>query len=494
MKTQLLYLDPEDDRASVLEKIRWSHAERVVLVWPGRGHPLTDYLDLVLLDRAAKRNRAQLGIASLDPDVVQNAKALHLPLVSDLERVESANWDRSSAMRAERVWRQPRRPPKPSANGARKIAPWARVAWLLGVVLALALLAVILLPSAEIVVQPRTEVIETTLRFDGSRASFAAADQPALYRQERITLRRSLRIPTSGLTARPAQAATGFVTFTNLTPDSFDIPAGTGLRSSTRPGLRFETTARAQMPAQEGAQVEVPIRALQAGPEGNLQPGEIDRIDGPFGLSLTASNAAPLAGGANEAASAVSLSDARSLRTALEDQLTSAALEQFAQRLATGEVLLPETLALSNVEEAFDHAVGEAAETVALEMTADVEVGLYNQLQLEEAVLKRLKAGLPGNYQLVPASIQIRGVRVGADSGEDHIVLSVPVSARRARIIDPLPVASAIAGQTAQQAIATIQHMMPIEGSPRILIRPSWFPRLPLLPVQIEIRFDWASP
>ena len=51
MKTQVIHLESYDDRHSILDRLNWGQADRIIMIWPLRGTPLDHKLDLKLIHR-----------------------------------------------------------------------------------------------------------------------------------------------------------------------------------------------------------------------------------------------------------------------------------------------------------------------------------------------------------------------------------------------------------------------------------------------------------
>ena len=101
-----------------------------------------------------------------------------------------------------------------------------------------------------------------------------------------------------GLTRRPAQAATGSLTFTRYIPLSFDlqIPEGITCTSTGDDPVEVITTQAAVLPA-GSLNVTVPAKAVVPGPAGNLSAGSVNTmIDPPDGIQYV-NNPTAFAGG-----------------------------------------------------------------------------------------------------------------------------------------------------------------------------------------------------
>jgi len=101
-----------------------------------------------------------------------------------------------------------------------------------------------------------------------------------------------------GIVRTPATRATGTVTLARSLPAAQDYPIPAGTRLLTQDGMvAFETTEVRILKRGE-TQVDVPIRAVAPGPEGNVSAGTITSLAGTVPGIETATNADPTTGGA----------------------------------------------------------------------------------------------------------------------------------------------------------------------------------------------------
>jgi hypothetical protein len=303
VKTQLLYLDAHDDSASTLEKLRWSQADRVVLVWPSHGRILYRPVDLVLLAREAERRAARLGVLSHDPDVRAAARRLSLPVFDDLDAISRQVWPPAvtpgltpSPLKEEGPL--PPRPYRPGTGASRRVTDAQRTASMLLVIGALLVLSIVIGPAAVVELSPveETETLNLPVSLGepgGASANAALVASRAL----EVEVDGEIQSPTSGTVDAPATAGAGQATFTNRGEHEVILPEGTGLRTTGPENQRFETIELALVPAGIGSEATVPIRASTSGPSGNVPAGAIGAIEGILGLDLTVTNDEPTTGG-----------------------------------------------------------------------------------------------------------------------------------------------------------------------------------------------------
>src|SRR5262245_11489507 len=147
----------------------WAQTARVLLVWPPAGRVLSRRIDLVMLQRHARRMGAQLALISTDPVVREHARDLGLPAFDTLEASRGQAWrDRiakSPQPARKRLDRSTLRPP-PSYQPV----DWpAWVPWVLKSIVFLAALgglsalAAAVVPGANITLTPARRTLSTVV-------------------------------------------------------------------------------------------------------------------------------------------------------------------------------------------------------------------------------------------------------------------------------------------------------------------------------------------
>jgi hypothetical protein len=487
MKTQILHLDPYDDHSSTRERLRWVKADHIVLVWPSYGRVLSRRLDLVLLQREARRQGALLGIVAHDPDVRDNARDLQIPVFDDLHSISAGAWPPSPETTApprleiERPERPITRRRDETASGE---SPW-RVGWMLVVILALLGLSAVVGPAAVIEWSPLTRPLAAT--FDvGFREGTAAG---LTSRTLEVDVEGSLRLPTQGTVLAPTVRATGSVEFMNREDSEVAIPGGTGLRTGSE-GLRFETTAPAILPAGDGSRVTVPIRATLAGESGNVEPGRISAIEGDLGLRATVTNPEATGGGASQWTAGVTESDLAAARAALERQLVQEATAEMTSALSDGESIAPQSVRVERTESSASRpGVGEVSDTVFVEARIRVSGIAYQTDEVRsmaEAAAK--KAAGPGRT-VIPGSVQVD--LEPEDGGKQYVGR---VRAQSMPRLDEDRIARRLVGSTFEGAMSLLAETVDQAAPAKIHIWPAWWPRLPLLPWRIHLLASAGRP
>jgi len=498
VKVQIVYLDPEDDQASAREKLRWARAARVVLVWPGRGRVLVRMLDLRLLQRQAARQGAQLGLVSHDPDVLRHAADLGIPVFESVDALESGRWHmrgRVPALDALRAGAQEyspeERPGRPSSASRRPLPPWARAATFGTATLLLLAALLALLPTATLVISPETENRSMSLAI--RLAVEDSRELPAGTLPVRVitrTVNGDLRLPTTGTSSQPQDPARGSVRLTNISSESIVLLSGTRLIPLDSAGPAFESGSGAVIAPQ--ASVDVPVRALEPGPAGNLPAGTTWAIEGSAGLALEATNPAPMSGGSLAARGTVTAGDLQQLQTQLEAQLLDEAVEAIRQTLESGDRLINEsTTTMKAAPAEFDHQPGDVADSLGLSVTLEVQVLAYQQAVLEQVLAEALARTLSVGWQILPLSLTVQSLEYRSDGNGQAGFLQAAYDARTFTRPEAAGITRAVRLQPVQRVEALLEQALGTSELLSASVKPRWLPLFPPFDFQYSILLPW---
>ena len=490
MKVHIINLDPEDDHASVRDKISWARGPKVILVWPRRGRPLGRRLDLTIVQRHAGRLGLELGLVTFDPAVISHAEALEIPIFESLEKLPPGTWivsPKAEITRRERPslaeLREARDPGAILQLGerGRQIAVGISVAAVLA-------LAISILPSAEIVMEPLGIPMEESLSIWIDPLPPATSSRVP---GQAITaeISGSNRIDTSGRIRLPQVASSGEIRITNLTGEEISVPAGSGLRAGE---IRFLTSDEVRLEAGEGSSATVSIEAAEAGISGNVGAEAIDSVEGPLGFLITASNPEPTAGGRDQVAASVGVRDMESLREQLELELIEGAESTLLAQLDRGFDLVPGSLRITEVvDEHYDVGLGEAAQSLGLSLTLNIEGLGYSVPLVLEAAEQEILSGLPANRLLIPGSLSLEAIDAESDWPAMEVLFALKGSL--AKNIDRDLLRRTVLGDPKAQAAARLEELLDLDQAPRIKTAPVWMPWVPWLGMRIDIKWAWES-
>lgn len=513
MNNRVIHLDSEDDITSICDRLNWEKASRALLVLPADGGVLREGLDLVRLRRHADRLRLEIALITPDTEIRRQANALGIPSFLTVARASTSRrgWWRGRR-RQERVGlptiggsgvAQLRPHPLDEADRRevqRRLAPpvsWQH--WLLryaAILLFFLTLAVLLVafvyavPSATLRLHPALRPVQATRIIladpDLAEVDFSRGAVPARL----LTVQNSWQAtaPTTGVTAVPNASARGKVLFINLRDSEVRIPPGTRVSTSAGTTLVFQTIQEAVVAGVVGSTAEVDVIAVEPGPEGNVAPNLINRIDGALSLQLEVRNLEAMTGGAVREAAAVSEADQTRLRAQVLQFLQALAVAEMEVQITPQEFLARPSLRVLRIEsETYSHFLGEQTDTLTLEMRAVLQGTAVAHTAAAALLVETLTANLPEDETLVPESVSLQiGEVVGVDEA-GRVTFEMNAAAMAAADLRLDGVLPAIAGQEPERALAYLYENLPLRAVPSLDVWPIWFNRVPYLPTRTQV-------
>ena len=398
-------------------------------------------------------------------------------------------------------------PPLPvsaAATGARDRGG-KRTPWLVGgAILALAVLiggvgAYLLLPSATIVVTPRTEPvgpIESTVIADPAATSVDAA--AGVIPASLVTIPVAVDDTFSATGKRVSLTkATGKVRFENLDPTSTNrITSGSIV--STASGVRFRTAVTVTVPKAElvglqifPARASVKVTAVEGGPDGNVEAGAIVVVPrGEISLFLKVTNVAATSGGSSEEFTRVTQADVDGALAALNLSLQ----ESFRQAMADpslsagGATVFPEsgTLAEPIPTVLPGTLVGQEVKTFSLGLSATGTVTTAETAPITSIAETQLRAEVDPNHRLVQGSMEIvvgDGLVIG-----QTVRFPVTATAEQVAILDPAVLKAKVLGRPVGEAKAIL---LPY-GQVELTVSPDWTGSVPTFDSRVDLTIEQA--
>lgn len=518
MKIQLIRLEEHDDIISARDKLGWAQTGRVVLVWPERGKravralramaarptpvvPLTHRLDLILLQRRALELGVQMAFVTRHPQVRAHALALGIPVFSTSREAQNLHWRR--ARRHRFVWQrakieerraafrqqiatQPRHDPLAAPSRLPFLA--RALLFTLGMLAVIALSAA-LLPGAHITLTPAVQIQTISLAVSASSkvTTVSLAGEVPTYLITTI-IEGQASITTTATTLVPDHFATGYVRFTNLTTGTITVPLGTIVTAPFTDTLRFATTQAGRVPAGPGRSIFINVKATTPGVASNLPDNAVQVLEGPLNFRLAVTNIAPTHGGTDRSAPSPDPEDQVRVYNQLVAILRQNALADLEAQLTTGDILLKSTLTPGEVLlKSYEPDNNMPAAQLQLTLRMQFHAEKISGADLHSLGITLLDASLPEGYTPLPDTLA-----VDIDSQpqlDGNQVAHWQITARRslqARLSKEKAVSLAL-GQPPQRAIQRLAGSLPLAKPPEISIDPSWWPRLPFIPLRIFV-------
>ncbi len=496
MKTQVIHLESYDDRHSIIDRLDWGQADKVILNWPVRGNPVENKLDLTLIQRRCLESGVQLALVCKSRKVIQFAGELGIPVFRSLRQAQRATWEMVSQKEA-----LPTPPGRkytreeladlihqsnPPAWTQKK--PVRRVIFGIAVFAAL-VLAVFIIPGAKVEFLPASETqsLDLTITANPDVESYNLTGVIPAQRLSVTVEGRAERSP-SGEIGIPDQHATGIIVFTNLTNDEVVIPAGTNIRTADPNNpVRFATSIQSITEPQAGTTVRVPIEALNPGTNGNLDANTLLIIEGELSRSLTANNPEQTSGGTEYISTAPTAEDYESLSQELLDSLWQSAQEEAAFTLEENDILLhtvPRKFII--LEETFSPTEPQPSSVLTLLLRVEYEIMAIRWEDLSAMGNATLDATLPAGYRPQIQTFNVSSVQTPAIDDSDIATWDVTLSRQMFAVESLSQSVRLVLGKSPQKAEILLQQALDLSTSPRITLFPEWWPLMPLNAYRIQ--------
>jgi hypothetical protein len=506
MKTYLVQLEDHDDGISARDKISWSKASRVLLIWPRKGQVLERKVDLLLLMRHAQQQGAQMAIVTRSHTVIDHARELGIPVFASPLKAQRSAWRKPPALLRQIHPANPLQSPQFLREQRAELAglhtaslllpqkPWLNIAVFSSGILAFLLLVLFFYPGARIILSPERRSQELTIPVWASPSIETPNPSGGLpARVIRVVVEGSDQAAATGRILMPDQFASGRVQLTNLTDQMIEVPEGAVVLSTTTPVVRYATTKAVQVPALPGKPVVVPIRALAAGQAGNAATGQIRAMEGSIGLRLQVENLEPVTGGKDRSGPAPTTADYQKLRQALLTELQATALDELRAQVNEGQQILPTSLhQRTMVEESQNPAAGQPADQLQLTMRVEYEAWLVQEADIQAVALAALQANAPAGFQQVPGSLSytfqddpVYEAGVGEQPGSVRWNIAIGRSLEAGW--NEADIIRATRGHSVRSALALLHNLLKLSAPPRIEVSPSWWGWMPFLPARIQV-------
>ncbi len=491
MKTKIITLESHDDLISVRDKLSWAKTPRILLVWPKYEKVTLRLLDLKVLQRHADSLGAQLGLVTKWNNVRRDAESLGIPVFKSTAAAQLNAWVESPP--------RARREPKPPLKGLRlqrdkiqiKEAAWrtsllGRVLAFTAGVAAVLVLAGLFIPRADVTLSPEAQTISLTIPVNASPVYETVSLNGALpARTVSVTASTQRTLIVAGSISVPVTKATGIAQFTNSGAEEIVIPAGTIVATNTL--IRFVTLNDTRLPANSEEFVEVKIEAVEPGENGNVEANTITIIEGALGLSVKVANPEATTGGAHENVPGGTEEDRSKLRDEALNELRLIAEEQIRAGLGGGDLFISDTLKIASLQrEEYSPPPGEPGAEVTLSMQAEFSALYILAEDLETLAGSAVRAAIPPGF-LPNGEMTIEPLETPFTDSTGITRFPMQASQATLREVDLMQVYNLIRGRNIRSAAVAVREALALQNEPQIVITPSWWKWLPLIPFNISV-------
>lgn len=489
-KEQVIQIGPEDPISTIREKIMWADAPRVVLVVPYRNRAMRDKMNLKLVQRTAVDEAINVALVAYHQDTAKLAREIGLPVFwTKQSPLGGHNW--SGAAVPQFVPGEQEgdlkviAPPEPRISRTYRIAGAITLGSL---ILVIAAVTVLLIPTAKITVYPVSELTSAKVQITASATQKTVntllAQIPASFSD--IAVEGTEEVTPANKKDVPDARAGGVVVFTSKSDQAIKIPKGTMVSTSSGVPVRFATQSDADVPAR--GRMEVNVTAVDPGPAGNVARFTLNTVEGPFALALNVVNSNNMAGGTVKRVPVVDEADKKRAADALVRRLRQDALSRYRAALKEGEFVAPESVTVTLDNTTFDHLVDEAADVLKLTGSGTARGLIVNGADANIVALDRLKSTVRNGFELLPDTIEfVPGGLTGTTA--DSVRFELTGKGQMATAIDRAGIASGVRGMDARAAVSWLSKNFSLRRDSDVELRSDLFNlgRMPYFAFRIQV-------
>ncbi|MAT41036.1 MAG: hypothetical protein CL609_01755 [Anaerolineaceae bacterium] len=498
MKTHVISVENHDDYISINDKIIWAKSPRILLVWPDHGRVRMLMSDLILIIRKAESVGSQIAVVCDESDIVDLCKQVNVSVFSSIPEAQKHAWRRPKKTR--RLIRRS----LASGNDTRLteleklkqkdiwlLPNWLRIfVFLLSLISVFSLIA-LFIPSAEIILEPKTIPQQINISiWANPNVQTVNLSGAVPIKKIPIVVQGSIIQKSTGVERVPTQFATGIVEFRNLTNRKIEIPTGTVVRTIGDELVRFVTTKASSLEAGIDTKISVPVTAINAGADGNVQANQIQAIEGEIGGNVVVNNPTALSGGVETKVTAPSTLDYEQARIKLLDQLNNEVKDEFLQEDQSDLfLLLDELTKLDEVLiEKLNPEVGIPSDQFELTMEVRYLVSYLSLTDIRSISTQSLITNLDSGFSLLPETLIIQQEGTPQiNSNTEEVQVDITVYQQAIQVIPENEILDQITGQSIDSAAENLAKKF---ESVTINIQPGFVKRLPLLAFRIKVGID----
>lgn len=499
MKTYIIQIETHDDLTSIKDKLSWAKAQRVLFVWPRRGKVLSQYFELSLLKREAERLGVRMAFITRDPAVKENAEYLGIPIFPSVPIAEKRAWSGQTRRKIERdlplgyeKLSEMRGEFHPAAEPTffRNLGRY--VSFLLGI-LAVLILLVFFLPSAQVTLYPERQKQELSFKVwadDQLKAYTVNGGIPAEVQTVELTLEKSGT--STGTVDASLETARGLVEFQSSFNQKISLPSGTLLQTKDEPQKFFILDEEITIDPTKGEATTGEVHAQAAGVDGNLAADTKLAVLSAYGDLIQARVKDDFIGGTGMVSPTPTEEDYLALEEEMLKSLRSKALDEMSGKLESNEVLIESTLEQGTINSRVRSVEpGIPADHFSLKINVTYTALSYRQSDLEALASAVLDANLPAGMSATVDSLEIVPGE-GSLQMDSQEKPTWQITAKRwiFQMVDTDALSTRLAGVRTDSAGQILQTFIAVRQPGEIRLSPAWWKWMPFVPFRTQIEVN----
>ncbi len=507
---ETITIQSTDDRYTLRGMLQRVDGDRVLVLLPweverGWAQPL----DFEVQRRVAEDRQLDIAWVIEDPERRAAARAAGLPVFKSMDDAQ-AYLDQHLRFPPPKAMPRLERPAlpwyAPTPRAPKKLRLTQPPAWLLaleGLVLLVVLGIIVVtyalaVPSATIALHPATlgysRIVQVSVDIGLDEVDLQRGVVPATRIGDEFEA--YAEVVTSGRGYDFTGLATGEVLFTNLLGQDYPVPQGTIVRTSAGSyPVRYQTTSAVTVPP--FGQVMAPVEALVEGPSGNVDPYQINFVEGVVGFAVRVTNPRPITGAQSQTVRVVADADRERAWDIAAQQIMAQAYNGLQELAAAepGRFLPRQTLVIQAAPKtAYTHLVGERTDVLGLALRLLVTGQAVSARDAQAVAYRQLVTQLPEGYSLADARYEI-GEAAEEDIGPGQFTFFITAHGQATARIDAEEIRTKVQRMSVEEARELLERDLPLSQPPDITITPAWFPVIPCLPIRtnVEIVVDGTA-
>lgn len=360
-----------------------------------------------------------------------------------------------------------------------------------------AVLAVAVLPRAEVTITTATETVQSESEILAATSTSEVDEEASTIPATTIAIEKEVSkdFQATG-TEQIEEFAAGTITVTN-TFDSSTQTLVTGTRFISKEGKVFRTTTQVNVPGFTRVNGEdkpgvatVKVQAEEAGEGSNVPAGQFT-IPGfagtPKADAITGSTTIAMSGGEIREATVVTAEDLSAAEAALKTQAFEE-LEGELEASSEGFVLNDKgTQGETTFETSADR--GDEATNFSATLTLKQEALVYKEEDVQQIVERIVETTTPANTQLLEDTLIVSVEPTEYDTANGRITILVSMNAKTIAEVDTSAIKAGIRGESEQGAREFLRQQQAIEDS-NVKLWPFWVKSIPDDDDRITVSLD----
>jgi len=181
--------------------------------------------------------------------------------------------------------------------------------------------------------------------------------------------------------------------------------------------------------------------------------------------------------------------DRTGAKNLLLKSLESEARASLADELNSDEILFDETFAFSQIlSENYDLPIGAAGSQLTLSMRVEYSILYADASDLTELGSLALNTSLPLGYFAPPDAVaSVKSITDPILLEDGSLRWTIRVEQEIVQQVDTAFISHLIQGLGSSAAQSKLEENLPLMSEPKVLLIPSWWPWVPIVPFRIEV-------